>query len=138
MLRIFLTIAISVATCERSFSKLKLIKNYIRSTMSSLRMRNLAILSIERQLTNEIDFNNVIDKFANRKAGNVFCGNRLSSSSSSFKRYTLQVRHKQDWGRRSVLLLTQAAVLPESGAGSDVTKPASSFVIQNRQTSCSM
>jgi len=28
MLWIFLTIAVSVATCERSFSKLKLIKNY--------------------------------------------------------------------------------------------------------------
>jgi len=28
MPRIFLTIAVSVATCERSFSKLKLIKNY--------------------------------------------------------------------------------------------------------------
>ena len=61
MLRIFLTIAISVATCERSFSKLKLIKNYLWSTMSSLRMRNLAILSIERQLTDEINFDNVID-----------------------------------------------------------------------------
>jgi len=31
MLRIFLTIAVSVATCERSFSKLKLFKNYLRS-----------------------------------------------------------------------------------------------------------
>ena len=50
MLRIFLTIAISVVTCEKSFSKLKLIKNYLRSSMSSLRMRNLAILSIERHL----------------------------------------------------------------------------------------
>jgi len=30
MLRIFLTIAVSVATCERSFSKLKLFKNYLR------------------------------------------------------------------------------------------------------------
>jgi len=27
MLRIFITIAVSVTTCERSFSKLKLIKN---------------------------------------------------------------------------------------------------------------
>ena len=51
MLRIFLTIAVSVATCERSFSKLKLIKNYLRSSMSTLRLRNLAILSIEQQLT---------------------------------------------------------------------------------------
>ena len=76
MLRIFLTIAISVATCERSFSKLKLIKNYLRSTMNSLRMRNLAILSIERQLTDEIDFDNVIDNFANRKARKCFFRNR--------------------------------------------------------------
>ena len=30
MRQIFLTIAISVATCERSFSKLKLIKNYLK------------------------------------------------------------------------------------------------------------
>jgi len=34
MLRIFLTIPVSVATCE-SFSKLKLIKNYLRSSMST-------------------------------------------------------------------------------------------------------
>ena len=54
------------------------------------------------------------------------------------KRYPLQVRHKQDWGRGFILLLPQTAVLPGSDAGSDVIKPASSFVIQNRQTSCSM
>ena len=57
--------------------------------------------------------------------------------SSSFEGYTLQVRHKQDWGRGFILVLPQTAVLPESDAG-DVIKPASSFVIQNRQTSCSM
>ena len=39
--------------------------------------------------------------------------------------------------RRSTAL-PQAAVLPKSDAGSDIIKPASSFVIQNRQTSCSM
>ena len=61
-----------------------------------------------------------------------------SSSSSSFEEYSLQVRHKQDWGRGFILLLLQTAALPGSDAGSDVIKPASSFVIQNRQTSCSM
>ena len=45
----FLTTGISVASCERSFSKLKLIKNYLRSTMSDARLTNLAILSIERE-----------------------------------------------------------------------------------------
>ena len=54
------------------------------------------------------------------------------------KRYPLQVRHKQDWSRGFILLLPQTAVLPGSDAGSGVIKPASSFVIQNRQTSCSM
>ena len=48
MLRIFLTIAFSAAACERSFFKLKLIKNYLRSSMSTLRSRNLSILSIEQ------------------------------------------------------------------------------------------
>ena len=32
-LRILLSVAVSVASCERSFSKLKLIKNFLRSTM---------------------------------------------------------------------------------------------------------
>ena len=61
-----------------------------------------------------------------------------SSSSSSFEGYPLQARHKQNWGRGFILLLPQTAVLLGSDAGSDVIKPASSFVIQNRQTACSM
>ena len=61
-----------------------------------------------------------------------------SSSSSSFEGYPLQVRHKQDWNRGFILLLPQTVALPESDAGSDVIKPASSFVIQNRQTSYSI
>ena len=63
---------------------------------------------------------------------------RRRRSSSSFEGYPLQARHKQNWGRGFILLLPQTAVLPGSNAGSDVIKPASSFVIQNRQTSCSM
>ena len=41
-------------------------------------------------------------------------------------------------GLRAYPLLLQAAVLSGSNAGSDVVKPASSFVIRNRQISCSM
>ena len=42
------------------------------------------------------------------------------TSSSSFKVFPPQARHKQDWGRGFILLLPQTAALPESDAGSDV------------------
>ena len=48
--RIFLTRAISVASRERSFSKLKLIKICLRSAMSQTRLADLAFLSIEKEL----------------------------------------------------------------------------------------
>lgn len=67
-LKLCLTICVSVASCERSFSKLKLIKNYLRSTMGQSRLSDLAILSIESELVKGIDFNEVIHNFAALKA----------------------------------------------------------------------
>ena len=46
--RILLTIPITVAFAKRSFSKLKLIKSYLRSTMLQERLSRLTILSIEK------------------------------------------------------------------------------------------
>jgi len=68
MLRVFLTIAFSAAACERCFSKLKLIKNRLRSSISTLRLRNLAILSVEQLLTDEINFDIATEGFANKEA----------------------------------------------------------------------
>lgn len=69
MLRIFLTSAVSNASCERSFSKLKLIKNYLRSTMSTLRLSNLAILAIEHDI--HIDIDDCVKDFALKKTRRV-------------------------------------------------------------------
>ncbi|EFN61581.1 Zinc finger MYM-type protein 1, partial [Camponotus floridanus] len=66
--RILLTMPISVATGEASFSKLKLIKNYLRSTMTQTRLSDLAILSIEKELANNLDYKDVIEIFAKAKA----------------------------------------------------------------------
>ena len=44
---LFLTIPVTVASAERSFSKLKLIKNYLRSTMSNDILSSFAVISIE-------------------------------------------------------------------------------------------
>lgn len=71
VLRLFLTMAISVATCERSFSKLKLMKNHLRSSMSQVRLSNLAILSIEQTITDKLDFEDTIKQFAALKTRRV-------------------------------------------------------------------
>ncbi|XP_065654677.1 zinc finger MYM-type protein 1-like [Hydra vulgaris] len=70
-IRIFLTIPVTVATCERSFSKLKLIKHFMRSTIGQERLSSLAIISIENEVANNIDFDDVISEFASKKARKV-------------------------------------------------------------------
>uniref|UniRef100_A0A8C5PE46 TTF-type domain-containing protein n=1 Tax=Leptobrachium leishanense TaxID=445787 RepID=A0A8C5PE46_9ANUR len=67
-LKLFLTICVSVASCERSFSKLKIIKNHLRSTMGQSRLSDLAMLSVESELARKIDFEEVINNFATLKA----------------------------------------------------------------------
>lgn len=67
-LKLFATICVSVASCERSFSKLKLIKNFLRAKMTEARLNNLSILTIEHEATQNINFDNVISEFASLKA----------------------------------------------------------------------
>jgi hypothetical protein len=63
-LRILLTIPATVASAERSFSKLKLVKNYLHSTMSQDRLVDLARLNIESEIARKINFDNVITRIA--------------------------------------------------------------------------
>jgi hypothetical protein len=70
--RIIFTIPVTVASAERSFSKLKLLKNYLRSTMSQKRLNGLATLCIEKNLLDEIDINTIIDDFASRNVRRTF------------------------------------------------------------------
>lgn len=70
-LRIYCTLPTTSASCERSFSKLKIIKTYLRSTMSQERLSGLAILAIENKTAYETNFDEVIDSFAERKARRV-------------------------------------------------------------------
>lgn len=65
--KIFLTLPINSAGAERSFSRLKLIKSYVRSTMGEERLSGLSLISIERQLASEVDCSKVIDHFARMK-----------------------------------------------------------------------
>jgi hypothetical protein len=60
------TVLVTVASAERSFWKLKLLKNYLRSKMSQERLNGLAILCIEKILLDEIDTDGIINDFASR------------------------------------------------------------------------
>ena len=69
--KILLTIYIIVASAERSFSKLKLIKSYLRSTMLQERLSGLVILSIEKEMLVELECKNLISNFASQKARKI-------------------------------------------------------------------
>ncbi len=61
--RISMTVAVNTAHCERSFSALKRIKTYLCSTMSEQRLNDLAILSIERELSSLLSLEKVVEIF---------------------------------------------------------------------------
>ena len=65
--RILLTIPVTVASAERSFSKLKLLKSYLRSTMTQERLSGLALIAIENE--------ELIEEFISRNARRMsrFC-----------------------------------------------------------------
>ena len=69
--RILLTLPISVATGERSFSKLKIIKIYLRSAMLQERLSNISIISIEHEILDNLDTHDLISQFALNKARKV-------------------------------------------------------------------
>ncbi|XP_071518363.1 uncharacterized protein [Panulirus ornatus] len=63
-----LSIAVSIASCERSFSKMKLMLSYLRASMGQDRLCDLALLSVEREETRKTDFEHIIDQFVSVKA----------------------------------------------------------------------
>jgi len=63
-----LTIPVTAASAERSFSKLKIIKNYLRSTISQDRLVGLATISIEHEIADDLDIDDLVKDFAALKA----------------------------------------------------------------------
>ncbi|KAF0710596.1 Uncharacterized protein FWK35_00036342, partial [Aphis craccivora] len=69
--QIYLTMPVTSASCERSFSKLKLIKTYLRSTTEQARLNHLSIISIENKIARQINYEDIINDFASKKARKV-------------------------------------------------------------------
>ena len=66
--RILLTIFVTVASAGRSFSNLNLLKSYLRSTMSQERLNGLALISIESELLEKLDYEHLIDDFSSKNS----------------------------------------------------------------------
>lgn len=58
----FSIIPVTSCTCERTFSKLTIVKK-LRNTIGQERLNALLFLFVEQELTNNVDINDVIDEF---------------------------------------------------------------------------
>lgn len=66
VIKIGVTLPISSASSERSFSKLKIVKTRLRSTMTQNRLEDLMIISCEPDI--KVDTDKVVDNFARRSS----------------------------------------------------------------------
>ena len=57
----------SVCKSERSFSRLKLLKNHLRNRMSQKLPHYLMLMSCEKELCDSLDFNNIANKWLKNK-----------------------------------------------------------------------
>ena len=66
-LRFVLTAGFCVASNERKFSKLKFVKNVLRTSMSDERLNALMILTSEKDLTDSCDLSDIVGSWAQLK-----------------------------------------------------------------------
>lgn len=63
LLQIFLTIPVTTATSERTFSALRRLKTYLRSTMSQDRLNHMLLLYCHKTRTDAIDLSRIASSF---------------------------------------------------------------------------
>lgn len=62
--KVICTLSVTQVQCERTFSKLKIIKSRLRNSLSEENLESYMIFSIEKKLLHELDAEAIIDKFA--------------------------------------------------------------------------
>ncbi|CAN6573993.1 unnamed protein product [Malus baccata var. baccata] len=70
--RVMLTVHVTVASAERSFSKLKSLKSYLRTTITQDRLNGLAILCIENDEIEDLEYDDIINDFASKNTRRQF------------------------------------------------------------------
>lgn len=67
-LKIILTLPVASAFTERSFSKLKIIKNRMQTTMSQDRLEDLMIISCEKDISKSINHEEILKIFSEKSS----------------------------------------------------------------------
>ena len=62
--RVALCIPVGTASCERSFSAMRRIRNYLRVAMGQERFSNFGLLNIENDIATKVDCENIFNQFA--------------------------------------------------------------------------
>jgi hypothetical protein len=68
LLRIVMDEPVTSASTEKSFSRLKLINAYLRTTMAQGRLTGLTILSIENVLASVVNYSGILGSFSSRES----------------------------------------------------------------------
>ncbi|XP_046571823.1 zinc finger MYM-type protein 1-like [Haliotis rubra] len=63
LLKIYLTIPVTTATSERTFSTLRRLKSYVRSTMTQERLNNVLLLHVHKTIADELSLVDVAREF---------------------------------------------------------------------------
>ena len=63
LVKIALTVPLTSVSAERSFSKLKIIKNRLRTTMRQDRLQSLMLMSIESDICQNLDVDGLVKRF---------------------------------------------------------------------------
>ena len=68
LLHIYLTVSVTTATAERTFSTLCCLKTYLRTTMTEKCLNHLILLHSLKQRTDEIDLYKAAKEFVQRNS----------------------------------------------------------------------
>ncbi|OAF65384.1 hypothetical protein A3Q56_06919 [Intoshia linei] len=66
-MRLFLSMMVANCKNERTFSKLKIIKDELRNCLAQPRLNAFSLISIENNIYNDISFDNIISDFSQKK-----------------------------------------------------------------------
>ena len=69
--RLLITAPVTVAQDERTFSRLKIIKTYLRTTMTDARLESLMLLSCEKNLTDSINIDTISTRWVELKSRRI-------------------------------------------------------------------